>query len=202
MSHFFQIPVRVGPSSPSTFIPKRDSKYLGVTLDTSLTWQPHIKMITAQVSQRIRSLTFLGKNNPCSSQILSRIYTACQRPVMAYIHSVLLLTAAHYRLGHNRVIDRRPLRIILRRPLPPNSTSNRLLYTMNTLFPDLVSFLTKLNTKYVKNASTRLSIQSSAASLNRSTRNKKHVPLSSLIACWPFPTLQTDTTDEHHRRLH
>ena len=40
MSHFFQNPVRVGLSN---IIPKRDCKYLGVTLDTTLTWRQHIK---------------------------------------------------------------------------------------------------------------------------------------------------------------
>ena len=59
MRHFFRNPIRVGPCN---IIPKRGCKYLGVTLDTNLTWRQHIKKSLTKpelVSDRSGSLACL-----------------------------------------------------------------------------------------------------------------------------------------------
>ena len=86
---------------------------------------------------------------------------------------------------------------------PLTRTSNRLLYALNTLFPDLDSLLINLHTpkiKYVKSASTRGSTQFTAASINRPTRNTKR-PNFLEIACWPLPSYPKDNADEHENCL-
>ena len=65
MNHFFTTPVRVGPPSVR---PKRECQYLGVTLDSKLTWRPHIKRTSTLARVRIRSLRTLIRHNRSSSE--------------------------------------------------------------------------------------------------------------------------------------
>ena len=192
----YNTPVRVGPSSVR---PKRDCQYLGVTLDSKLTWRPHIKRTTTIVRTRLRSLRTLSRLNHCSSDLLGRIYTTCIRPILTYAHPVLLTASPAY-LDLHRITERRALRLIYRRPRL-TKTSNAALYALNTRFPDLDSFLVKLNWKYSRTASRRNSIQTIVPSINRNTRNTSRPSylLNRLLAIanGPPPRLQPRRRQRH-----
>ena len=106
--------------------------------------------------------------NHCSSPTLSRIlspallHLACLCPILTYADPILLRADSDH-LKPLRIIERRALCLINRWPLR-TWTSSVALYTLNTLFPDLNSFLFNLNRHYVP-------IQSIAESIHQSTRN-------------------------------
>ena len=64
----------------------QQAKYLGVTIDSKLTWKEHIK-ITAHKANT--ALVFLRRNlKPCSLYIKSKCYLGTIRPIIEYARTV------------------------------------------------------------------------------------------------------------------
>ena len=58
------------------------AKYLGVTIDSKLTWMEHIKITTHKANT---ALAFLRRNlKPCSLYIKSKCYLGTVRPIIEY----------------------------------------------------------------------------------------------------------------------
>ena len=85
------------------------AKYLGVTIDTKLTWNEHIMTITHKANT---ILAFLRRNlKPCSSYIKSKCYLTIIRPIIEYACTVW---APHTAKSINTVemIQRRAARFV------------------------------------------------------------------------------------------
>jgi len=62
------------------------AKYLGVTIDSKLTWKEHIKITTHKANA---VLAFLRRNlKPCSSHIKAKCYLGSIRPIIEYACTV------------------------------------------------------------------------------------------------------------------
>ena len=60
----------------------QQAKYLGVTIDSKLTWKEHIKITTHKANT---ALAFLRRNlKPCSLYIKSKCYLGSVRPIIEY----------------------------------------------------------------------------------------------------------------------
>ena len=67
-------------------IPQVDNpKFLGVTLDTRLTWKPHLETTAAKSTRKLSLLKKLaGTTWGADGKILNRVYTGAVRPIMEY----------------------------------------------------------------------------------------------------------------------
>ena len=67
-------------------IPQVDNpKFLGVTLDTRLTWKPHLEATAAKSTRKLSLLKKLaGTTWGADGKILNRVYTGAVRPIMEY----------------------------------------------------------------------------------------------------------------------
>ena len=64
----------------------QQAKYLGVTIDSKLTWKEHIKITTHKANT---ALAFLRRNlKPCSLYIKSKCYLGTVRPIIEYACTV------------------------------------------------------------------------------------------------------------------
>ena len=62
------------------------AKYLGVTIDSKLTWKEHIKITTHKANT---ALAFLCRNlKPCSQYIKTKCYLRTVRPIIEYACTV------------------------------------------------------------------------------------------------------------------
>lgn len=123
----------------------RSCTYLGVTLDSNLTFKRHIRISKKKATSRLKALRILNnRHDGCSQSVLSRIYTSVIRPVLTYAHP--LLASADDRSIHSlEQSERRSLRYAFQ--LPP-WTPNATVYD-TTKIPPLRQFINKLNQSYI-----------------------------------------------------
>lgn len=75
-------------------------KHLDISLDSDLTWRPHVKIANGHARNRIRFFRTLSNGIPgCSSPVLSRTYTACVPPIH-FISPPTLVTPTKKRKLH------------------------------------------------------------------------------------------------------
>lgn len=109
------------PKQPITFYnniiqTEKQCVYLGVTLDTKLTYNNHIKKITGKAHGAIRELyPILAKSSPLDIKLKILIYKMYIRPIMLYACPIFSNTAESNYLKIQRV-QNRALRLILDRP--------------------------------------------------------------------------------------
>ena len=67
-------------------VPKVDNPtFLGVTLDTHLTWKTHLETVAARSVRKLGLLkTLVGTTWEADTNILRRVYTGAVRPIMEY----------------------------------------------------------------------------------------------------------------------
>ena len=85
------------------------AKYLGVTIDSKLTWKEHIKIATHKANT---ALAFLRRNlKPCSLHIKTKCYLGTVRPIIEY---ACMVWAPHTTQDINRIemIQRRAARFV------------------------------------------------------------------------------------------
>ena len=59
--------------------------FLGVTLDTRLTWKPHLEVVEAKATRKLTIMKKLaGTTWGANSDILKQVYTGAERPVVEY----------------------------------------------------------------------------------------------------------------------
>ena len=64
----------------------KEARLFGVTLDSKLTWKPHIKRITCKPTTAVMQCRqIVGKTWGIKSSIMKWIYTAMIRPIMSYV---------------------------------------------------------------------------------------------------------------------
>ena len=64
-------------------------KFLGVTLDTRLTWKPHLEPVEAKATRKLAIMKKLaGTTWGANSDILKQVYTGAVRPVVEYASTI------------------------------------------------------------------------------------------------------------------
>lgn len=99
-----------------TITARKEAKYLGVTFDQTLSFQRHMKIISADVNRRINLLKRIKSlNHGCNAQTLLYTYKMYIRPVLEFAPTVSMVFPGP---RHNQFnsIERRILRIALRLP--------------------------------------------------------------------------------------
>ena len=133
--------------------------------------------------------------------IRDRIYTTCIRPLITYAHPILLTTETN-KLDAYRIAERRALRLIYRRP-PITKTPNTTLYALNKHFPDLDTFLHKINWKYAQTVNTRPTLQTLLTPPNRPAQNarRSHFLLNRLLTLTDEPPPKILRRKPRNRRV-
>lgn len=101
-------------------------RYLGVQLDSKLTWSEHIKQLVTKVRQRIRQLKhLLGTQSPLTLSTKRLLYLSLIRPIWTYSCELWGATAKSH-LNKIQVTQNRVLRLITGAPwYVRNSTLHR-----------------------------------------------------------------------------
>ena len=87
--------------------------FLGVTLDTRLTWKPHLEAVEAKATRKLAIMKKLaGTTWGANSDILKQVYTGAVRPVVEYA-STIWDTASKTNKSKLDTVQNMGLRIIL-----------------------------------------------------------------------------------------